>query len=133
MDHDPTHPRPSRPEGSRIRLLCRDACGYLRWMDFDMSKHTKLPWEVAKDGQAIYGGDGHIVLTVSATVTCGRADDDYYSCQSASAKPLLHLSEENAAFIVCAVNNHELIIAELERLFKLYGHQHTADILAKVK
>ena len=40
--------------------------------------------------------------------------------------------DANAAFIVKAVNNHEPMVAELQRLFELYGHQATADVLADV-
>ncbi len=39
---------------------------------------------------------------------------------------------ERAAFIVKAVNNHSALVAELRRLFELYGHQATADVLAGV-
>jgi hypothetical protein len=38
----------------------------------------------------------------------------------------------NAAFIVKAVNNHDALVAELQRLFELYGHQATADVLSRV-
>jgi hypothetical protein len=38
-------------------------------------------------------------------------------------------AEIDAAFIVKAVNNHERIVAELKRLFDLYGHQATKDVL----
>lgn len=39
---------------------------------------------------------------------------------------------ENADLIVKAVNNHERMVGELQRLFDLYGHQATADVLAAV-
>jgi len=41
-------------------------------------------------------------------------------------------SVANAAFICKAVNNHAALVAELQRLFKLYGHQATADVLRAV-
>ena len=39
---------------------------------------------------------------------------------------------ENAELIVTAVNNHAALVAELQRLFALYGHKATADVLALV-
>jgi hypothetical protein len=84
-----------------------------------MTDHTPTPWEVAKYGKALYGAEGRIVLSVSATVTCGRVDDDYYSCRNASAKPLLYLSPENAAFIVKAVNNHDALVKALQALIDI--------------
>lgn len=39
---------------------------------------------------------------------------------------------ENADLILRAVNNHDAMVAELQRLFHLYGHQATADVLDRV-
>lgn len=36
---------------------------------------------------------------------------------------------ENAEMIVKAVNNHDAMVKELQRLFALYGHKSTEDLL----
>jgi hypothetical protein len=41
--------------------------------------------------------------------------------------------EADAAFIVRSANNHDAMVAELQRLFEMYGHQATADVLRAVK
>jgi 3-methyladenine DNA glycosylase/8-oxoguanine DNA glycosylase len=73
-----------------------------------MADHTKLPWHHSR--KSVYVSD----INHTCIAQMLREQD---------------VNEANAAFIVKAVNNHERMVAELKRLFDLYGHQATKDVL----
>jgi hypothetical protein len=90
-----------------------------------MTEHTPTPWSlgshnlraVTKDAEGIADGyDAYMVAVASSHSLVGQAE-----------------AIANAAFIVKAVNNHDVMVAELQRLFEMYGHQATADVLSRVK
>ncbi len=95
-----------------------------------MAEHTPTPWtyrsKVHDDWGWIRDADGNL----AATARDGRVWLEHFdSYRATKTDPY----EPNAAFIVKAVNNHDALVAELKRLFELYGHQAAADILAAVE
>lgn len=90
-----------------------------------MSGQT-TPWEA--------GG-----VTRDRFVTAGTKSEGIFSLGDVNIFPAsgpgpvaIAAGADIAAQIVKAVNSHEALVAELQRLFELYGHQATADVLASV-
>ena len=83
-----------------------------------MSEHTPTPWQADPDDREGYEWNIHIVDKSGINRICFMSNGPQ--------------TEANAALIVKAVNNHDVLVAELQRLFDLYGHQATADVLRDV-
>lgn len=90
-----------------------------------MSGHTPTPWETRAVHVFCAAGN---VCTVGEP--CASKFVGYTELELGSA----HAGEAfaNAALVVKAVNNHDALVTELQRLFELYGHQATADVLRRV-
>lgn len=99
-----------------------------------MGEHTPTPWEIRHRlnsiGDKMNGGRWVIAQTgTSKREDFFIAEMPFAACRSQDEKE----HDANAAFIVKAVNNHALMVAELHRLLALYGNQETADVLASIR
>lgn len=96
-------------------------------------KHTPVPWTVGYESLSVEAqtekgtmkvldirGWGH--LTGCGTGALGLSFEEGKAVQ-----------EANAAFIVRAVNCHDELIAELERLYAAHGNEATRQVLEKAK
>ncbi len=88
--------------------------------------HTPTPW-VSEEVRTQVGRAFRIGASemLKAGKGCCIIYDDYGHGENERSA--------NAALIVKAVNNHDALVTELRRLFELYGHQATADVLAAVE
>lgn len=103
-----------------------------------MSEHTPTPWEYRPHRHDDWGWirghkkDGELLAPLVAIARGGswNGDEEVTLDQHRAAGTDPYAA--NAAFIVKAVNSHDALVAELRRLFEMYGHQATADVLALV-
>jgi hypothetical protein len=100
-----------------------------------MAEHTPTPWDwlihdhsMASLGVMPDPGLGNpLVLAIGPCPACAdRAQPREWKWGRCHTP-----SEADAEFILTAVNNHDAMVAELQRLFELYGHQATADVLGR--
>jgi hypothetical protein len=77
-----------------------------------VSGHTGGVW--SWKGNGLYSDNGRIVLYAYATVTCGRSDDDYYSCRPPSPSVVIKVSDADKAVLAAAPD----LLAALQLLLR---------------
>ena len=91
--------------------------------DTTRPEHTPTPWIAASKYSSVAG-------VPIVTQQGGRIGNTAMPGMPSEWDHLKLQAEIDAAFIVKAVNNYAAMVAELKRMFELYGHQATADVLA---
>jgi hypothetical protein len=80
---------------------------------FNTTGHTPLPWQAA--GARILTAEGHVLFRPD---TAELTDAEY--------SQVLHTLEADARFVECACNNHEALLAALEKSASL-AHRLSAS------
>ena len=91
------------------------------------TKHTEVPWGFYKDE------DGNVLAITYPIGKTRRGEICAMPVTGPWTKCVKEEINANAAHIVKCVNNFDAMLAELERLYALFGHCLTDQIIASAK